>query len=72
MILMRLRFFDPHIRKNSHEMNNFWAPFALLGPAKHQERVRKVGIEAHEDMPHRVALRVDWPAGYLVAAEAVT
>jgi len=53
-------------------MKNFWRPPTLLSPAKHQECVGKVGIEAHKYMPQRMTLRVNRPTGNLLAENTIT
>ncbi|CAL5388799.1 unnamed protein product [Camellia sinensis] len=48
-------------------LGNLWSPSQLRSTAKHQERVCKVRIKTHQDMPHGVTLGIEGPKRYLVA-----
>lgn len=66
-----LGLLDLHVREQPESVDDARLPPQLLRPAEHQERVGVVGVEAHEDVPPRVPLRIDAPAGHPLAEKPV-
>lgn len=70
-VSLHFRLLNPHIGQNAHHVDNLRVPTPLLGSTEHQECVSIVGVEAHEDVPQGVPLRVYGPSRHLFAEDPV-